>query len=125
MTVLHQRDGSLAVVVAQGRYATGELREAFEAALTPFAADPADGLLLDVSGSQSLGERSAHDVRTMAHFVASQGERFSRRFAIVAPSDLAFGLMRLGSVVTDSQGVATHVCRDHESALAWLRTGAK
>ena len=122
MTVQHQRDGRIAVVTAEGRYAVAELRDAFAAAL---AAELADGLLFDVSRSQSLGDRSAHDVRAMAHFVASQGERFSRRFAIVAPSDLAFGLMRLGSVVTESQGVATHVCRDHESALAWLRAGGK
>lgn len=120
MTVQHQRDGRIAVVTAEGRYAVAELRDAFAAAL---AAELADGLLFDVSRSQSLGDRSAHDVRAMAHFVASHGERFSQRFAIVATSDASYGLMRLGSVVTESQGVTTHVFRDLNAAMAWLRAG--
>ena len=120
MTVRARREGAMAIVVAEGRYDVSELRAAFEAALAPFTVAAADGLLLDVSGSQVLGERSAQDVRLMGHFVASRADRFSHRFAIVASSDLGFGLMRLGSVVTESQGVTTHVFRDHASALAWL-----
>jgi hypothetical protein len=87
MTVEHRDEGRIAIVVARARYTLEELRTAFEAALEPFAVGAASGLLFDVSTSRSLRERSSHDVRTMAHSLASHGERYSRRLAVVARSD--------------------------------------
>jgi len=119
-----RRERDIAIVEASGRYDVAELRAAFEASLGPTEGRPARGLILDVSASEALADRSAQDVRAMAYFVASLGDRFERRFAIIAPMDLAFGLMRLGSVVTESEGVVTRVFRDRESAIAWLAPDA-
>jgi hypothetical protein len=117
---VHRRDRDIAIVEASGSYGVGELRAAFDAALTANDDMAARGLLLDVSASESLADRTSQEVRAMAYFVASLGDRFARRFAIIAPSDLAFGMMRLGSVVTEAEGVETNVFRDREAAMAWL-----
>ncbi len=56
----------------------------------------------------------------MAHFVSLFADQFGSRFAMVAPFDLACGLMRLGSVITESHGVTTRVCREYAPAMEWL-----
>ena len=119
MPCRYRRERDIAIVEGVGRYDVSELRAAFEASL-PVEGPAARGLILDVSDSESLHARSPQDVRAMAYFVASLGDRFARRFAIVAWSDHDFGLMRLGSVVTESEGIVTHVFRDPASAMAWL-----
>jgi hypothetical protein len=116
----HRRERGIAIVEASGVYGVGELRAAFEAALDPADGVAVRGLLLDVSASQSLTGRTSQEVRTMAYFVSSLGDRFARRFALIAPSDLAFGLMRLGSIVTQAEGIETHVFRDRDAAMDWL-----
>jgi hypothetical protein len=40
---------------------------------------------------------------------------------MVAVTDLAYGMMRMGSAVAESQGIAARVFRDRESAMEWLR----
>jgi hypothetical protein len=120
VTIEHGRDGDIAIVRASGRYEVAELRAALEAAVAPFGATGASGLLFDLSESQSLGDRPTEDVRGMAYFIASHGDRFGRRLAMVTGSEVAYGLMRLGATVAESQGISARVFRDRESAMAWL-----
>ena len=120
MPIPHRREGDIAIVAPAGEYDVRELRSAFEAVFALFSSDSARGLMLDLSRSESLGDRSAQDVRNMAHFVSSFADRYGHRFAMVAPFDLAFGLMRLGSVITESQGVTTRVFREYDAAMEWL-----
>lgn len=120
MAIEHGREGKLAVVTARGRYSMAELREGIDAALDAFGDEPSAGLLFDLSGSESLGDRTAEDLRAMAIFLASRASRFSRRLAMVAVTDVSYGLMRMGAVTAESQGVAAHVFRDHGSARRWL-----
>ena len=123
MAIQHRREGNIAVVAAAGRYTAAELRDAIDAALAGFGAETAAGLLLDLSSSESVGERTAEDLRAMALFFASRARRFSSRLAMVAVTDVAYGLMRMGAVTAESQGVAAHVFRDHGSARRWLVPG--
>ena len=115
-----RREGDIAIVAPDGEYDVRELPSAFEGALSSFAAGSARGLMLDLSRSQSLGDRAAQDVRNMDYFVASFSDQYGTRFAMVAPFDLAFGLVRLGSVITGSHGVATRVFREYDVAMEWL-----
>jgi hypothetical protein len=124
MTVQHRRAGDIAVVEASGRYDVAELRTAIEAALAPFGAAGAAGLLFDLTQSDALGDRPTDEVRAMAIFIASKAARFAARLAMVTGSDVAYGLMRLGGVVAESQGVTARVFRDPAAALAWLTAGA-
>jgi hypothetical protein len=56
----------------------------------------------------------------MAYFLASRAERYAQRLGMVAVTDLAYGMMRMGSAVAESQGIAARVFRDRASAMAWL-----
>ena len=123
MAIEHRREGNVAVVTARGRYSMAELRTSIDDALDAFGDDVSAGLLFDLTGSESLGDRSAEDLRAMAIFLASRGSRFSSRLAMVAVTDVAYGLMRMGAVTAESQGIAAHVFRDHGSARRWLMPG--
>ena len=125
MTIEHRRDGDVAIVRASGRYEVAELRAALEAAVSLFGPTGAAALLFDLSESQALGDRPTEDVRAMAYFIASHGDRFGRRLAMVTGSEVAYGLMRLGATVAESQGISARVFRDHESAMAWLTLGSQ
>jgi hypothetical protein len=120
MPVLHREDRGVAVLEYQGTYQLAEARAVLTEAMTCYLERPATGLLLDFTRSESLHTRSTDDVRTMAHFLTTFRDRYSRRVAAVAPSDLAYGLMRMGSVPIEEEGLDAHVSRDYESALRWL-----
>ena len=113
-------DDDIVVVAPSGEYTTAELRAAFVDALSRATPARARGLLLDLSRSLALANRPTADVRQMGEFVATHRERFGR-FAMVAPSDVGYGLMRLGSVVTEDAGVETAVFREIGPAMQWLR----
>jgi hypothetical protein len=121
--VRHRRAGTIAVVEAIGRYEVAELRAAIEAAVASFGPEGATGLLFDLTRSDAFGDRPTDEVRAMAFFIASKATRFAARLAMVTSSDVAYGLMRLGAVVAESQGLAARVFRDEEAALAWLVAG--
>jgi hypothetical protein len=123
MTIRHGRVGSIAIVTASGHYDVADLRAGLEAAVSAFGADGAAGLLFDLSASEALGDRPTEDVRAMAYFIASRSDAFGRRVAMVTGSEVAYGLMRLGATVAESQGIAARVFRDYDVAMGWLTSG--
>ena len=79
-------------------------------------------LILDVSKSQSLSERSTSDIRNMANYLSSRSGNFSGICAIVAGESLHFGLMRMASVFAESKGMRTSVFKSKKEALDWLQS---
>jgi hypothetical protein len=77
--------------------------------------------MLDVRESDVLAERDPKQIRLVAEFLKPYAERIGRRCAIVAASDIHFGLSRMGAVFCESIGVDAQVFRTPEEALAWLR----
>ncbi|MFL5562242.1 MAG: STAS/SEC14 domain-containing protein [Gemmatimonadaceae bacterium] len=120
MSVTYEVDGSTIALRLRGEYTTAAVRATALAAFADPDAAGATGLLFDVSHSRSIAGRSASEVRAMADFLASHAERFGRRLALVASSDAAFGLMRLGAVGLEQKGVDSRVFRDLAEAEAWL-----
>jgi SpoIIAA-like len=120
MPVTYQLDGSIIALRLSGVYGTADVREAALAAFADPAAAGATGLLFDVTHSRSITGRTATEVRAMADFFADHAEHFGSRMALVASSDAAFGLMRLGSVGIEQKGVDSRVFRDAADAEAWL-----
>ena len=120
MPVTYEFDGRTLALRLTGFYETADVRAALLAALDDPACPALDGLLFDVSGSRSITQRTAAEVRTMAQFIAAHGGRFGRRLALVAATDAAFGLMRLGAVGVEQHGVATSVFRNTADAHHWL-----
>lgn len=120
MPITHAFDASILVIRMEGHYTVSDLEQAVLAGL----ADPhlpTDAVLMfDLSESRALRDRPTEDVRAMARFLARQRARYGARLAMVAPGDLAFGLMRLGAVTAEGGGVAAEVFRDYATARAWL-----
>jgi len=98
-----------------------------QAALLEGLKDPraagAVGLLFDVSRSISLNARSADEVAAMGYFLARQSDAFGRRVALVGFDDFPFGMMRMGKITLEREGVASEVFRSDGSAREWLLRG--
>ena len=104
-----------------GVYDTADIRSALVAAIADPERPEITGMLFDVRRSQSIAGRSADEVRAMALFLAANAHHYGRRIALVASTDAAFGLMRLGAVGVEQYGVDSRVFRDVGEADAWLR----
>lgn len=120
MPVTYQLRGTTIVISLCGVYETAEVRTTLLAAFADPRAAGATGMLFNVSESRSITGRTATQVRAMADFLAQNAALFGRRLALVAESDAAFGLMRLGSVGVEQQGVDSRVFRAVADAEGWL-----
>jgi hypothetical protein len=78
--------------------------------------------LLDVRQSHSLETQPVPEIRRVAEYLGPFAARIGGRAAVVASSDVHFGLSRLGSVYSESVGVEVQVFRDLDSAVTWLGT---
>ncbi|HEY6809271.1 MAG TPA: hypothetical protein VI160_10845 [Gemmatimonadales bacterium] len=120
MPVSHAFDGRIVVIKMDGDYTTAELKAGVLAALDD-ATCPADAVLMfDMRTSAAIKGRTPAEVQDMANFLATQGPRFSKRLAMVTGTDVAFGLMRLGSVYAERGGLFSEVFREIEEAKKWL-----
>jgi hypothetical protein len=120
MPVSYVFDARIAVVRMQGHYSVDELEDTILAALADPGRPAGVVLMFDLRESRALRDRPTEDVRGMARFLSRNRAKFNSRFAMVASSDLAFGLMRLGAVTAEAGGVVTEVFREYAPARAWL-----
>jgi hypothetical protein len=77
-------------------------------------------ILVDLSRSLSIDKRTSDDVITMALSLVPLGKRFNNRIALVAPKNLQYGLMRMGSVFSEEQGMKVEIFRSFADARKWL-----
>lgn len=106
-----------------GEYSMKDIERTLNSALSDEHC-PSDALvMMDVTESSSLSQRSPADVRYMANYLASVSSEFGSRMAIVAHQDLHFGLMRMAEIYTQTSGWTAKVFRTTEDALEWLATG--
>ena len=120
MPVLYRYDSDIVVVEIVAEYSMDELRKTILNSLADPQCPQSAVLMINSGGSQSIYKRSADDVKTMAQFIASLGKSFHNRIALVAPADLPFGLMRIGSVGSEDRGIDSSVFRSMAEARAWL-----
>jgi hypothetical protein len=120
MPVSYDFDGRVTIVRMTGLYLTADVRAALIAAFADPRGANAAGLLFDIRGSRSIVQRTADEVRAMAQFIASHGDHFGRRLALLADSGAAFGLMRLGAVAVEQHGIEAAVFRHESDAEEWL-----
>jgi hypothetical protein len=121
MPVAYEFDNDVILLRLVGKYTTSDLKSAILDALDDARLPERPVLLFDLRESRSLQDRTADEVRDMAHFLASHGRRFGNRLAMVTAGDLAFGLMRLGAVTAETGGLAAEVFRDMGAAKEWLK----
>lgn len=115
-------DGVIALRMI-GVYAPADIQVALLEGLKDPRAPGALGLLFDVSKSISLNARSADQVAAMGYFLARQSDAFGRRVALVGFDDFPFGMMRMGKVTLEREGVRSEVFRNDKSAREWLLRG--
>src|SRR5262245_14040078 len=114
------QDGVLMMSFA-GTYAPDDVADRFVAAIQDPACPKPVALLVDVSRSAVLAGRPAAEIKRIAEFLGPYAERIGGRCAVVAPSDVHFGLSQMGSVHTERVGVTSRVFRTRDQALVWLR----
>jgi len=120
MPVKYRFDSTIVVIELVGEYSMDDLRSTILNSLADSARPVNSYLLIDLSKSRSIYDRSAEDVNIMASFIGSLGGRFNNRIALVAPNDLPYGLMRMGSVGSEERGVKSEVFRSFDDARNWL-----
>ena len=112
-------DGIIALQMI-GVYAPDDIKQALLTGLEHSRSSPSVGLMFDVSRSASLRTRSSDDVIRMGYFLAQHADAFARRVALVAFDDFPFGMMRMGQVILQREGVTAEVFREEKNAREWL-----
>ena len=125
MPVTWSLDEDLLELSLVGRYAPTDIIDAFLSALSDRRCPQQIHLLLDTTQSESLKERTPREVRHVAQYLGPYRKRIRGRCAVVAETDLQFGLSRMGSAYSDSVGVDARVFRSKDEALEWLRQPAE
>jgi hypothetical protein len=120
MPVTYRYDCDIVVVEMVGEYSMDDLRKAILNSLAEPQCPANSVLMISLVGSQSIYTRSAEEVKTVAQFIASIGNSFHNRIALVAEADLPYGLLRMGSVGSEERGIASNVFRSMAEAREWL-----
>ena len=120
MRLPYSFEGGIALVQLAGTYTTQDLRETVMTLLEDPACPEKPLMLMDLRVSEVIQNRSGSDLQEVARSLAVIGPRLGRRFAMVAGSEAAFGLLRLGAVYAAQSGIEPAVFRDLASARAWL-----
>ena len=120
MKLQYSFESGIALVQLAGTYTTADVRDTVMALLDDPACPDRPSMLMDLRASQVIQNRSGADMQEVARSLALIGSKIGRRFAMVAGSEAAYGLLRLGSVYAAQAGVEPAVFRDLASARAWL-----
>jgi len=119
MPVSYVLNGSLLRLDLEGQYEPRDIIEQFLAGLADPECPRKIALLLDTTRSESLETRSPSEIRGVAEFLEPYVKRIGR-CAVVAQSDVHFGMGRMGTAYSENVGVVARVFREPEEALAWL-----
>jgi hypothetical protein len=101
-------------------YATADIQKALLQGLTDPGTSGAVGLLFDVSRSKSLRTRSNDDIIAMGYFLAQHADAYARRVALVGFDDFPYGMMRMGRVTLEHEGITSEVFREEKDARQGL-----
>jgi hypothetical protein len=110
------------IIEFEGTYEPHDIKRKFLEALGDSKCPTPAALLIDVTRSKSLATRPAADIRTVAEFLGPFADRIGSRVAVVASSDVHYGLSQMGAVYSERVGVAAKVFRTSLEALAWLKS---
>jgi len=112
--------GQLVHLKLEGGYTTQDVKRAMEEALDDPEFPNGALLLMDVTRSTSLGERSTEDLRDMAGYLARLSPHFGARLGIAAGSRLHYGMMRMAEVYSETGGMTARAFLTFDEASNWL-----
>lgn len=114
------KTASLVTATVRGELAFDDLRSMLHTFLLDPDLDPSVDRLWDLREAQL--PLSGADIGEMARVVHDVGESpGGRRLAIVATSDLPYGLVRMYTVFVEETNIETHAFHDIDQAPAWLK----
>jgi hypothetical protein len=99
-----------------GEYSMDDIPKTILNALADSSCPANSSILVDLSESRSIYKRSSEDVIIMARSLVPLGKRFNNRIALVAPNDLQYGLMRMGTSFSEELGMTAEVFRTFADA---------
>ncbi|NUO64254.1 MAG: hypothetical protein HOQ30_13350 [Gemmatimonadaceae bacterium] len=120
MPIVFEFVGDILHLRAIGAYPLAELEATLHAALALPDRPRLRGALFDVRESAVVGTRTTPQVRATAEVVASVAHQFDARVALLATSDLAYGVMRMLAAWADSTMLDVAVFRDEVEARSWV-----
>jgi hypothetical protein len=120
MPVTYRFDSNIVIIELAGEYSMDDIRTTILNSLADSMCPATPFILINLSDSRSIYNRSPENVITMARSLASLAKRFNNRIALVAPKDLPYGLMRMGSVFSEEMGFEPKVFRTFDEARKWL-----
>lgn len=119
MPVLYEFRGEVLELRAIGHYAAAEVATAFRLALADPVRPRLRALLYDVRESQEVAARSTPDAREAVAFFTTLGREVGQRAALLASTDVAYGVMRMVAGWAEGSGIDVEVFRDPDEAYAW------
>ena len=119
MPVSYAFRGDVLELRASGTYAPEEVAQAFGRALADPARPALRALLYDVRESSVVGGRSTPEVRKAVAFFESLGQQVGQRVALLATTDVAYGVMRMVAAWAEARHIDAAVFRDADEAFAW------
>lgn len=119
MPVLYAFRGEVLELRAIGTYALTEVATAFRLALADPGRPVLRALLYDVRESQVVGSRTTIEIRDAAIFFSSLGHEVGQRVALLASTDLSYGVMRMLAAWAEDSGIDVDVFRDSDEAFRW------
>ena len=120
MPVSYRFDSKIVVIEMVGEYSMDDIRQTILNSLADPGRPIDSYLMINLTESQSIYERTSVEVKTMAKFVATLGGQFNNRIALVASKDFPFGMLRMSSVGSEERGIETEVFRTLSEAREWL-----
>ena len=106
-------------VQASGSYAPVEVEQAIRLALVDPARPALRALLYDVRASNEIGSRTTPEVRQAVAFFESLSHEVGRRIALLAATDVGYGVMRMVAAWAEARNLDAAVFRDADEAFAW------
>lgn len=119
MPVTYAFRGEVLEIRAAGTYAASEVERAFQAALDDPTKPVLRALLYDARESAVVGTRTTPEVREAVAFFHGLARQVGQRLALVATTDVAYGVMRMVAGLADGQDIDAAVFRDPDEAIAW------
>ena len=120
MPVFTRMRGGVLVVTVDGDFTPGELSRAGERGLASDDVPSPVAVLLDMSGAAGLETKSQDDLRLTGEFFGERQDVLTR-VAVLTPSDVAYGLLDIGTAFATSAGIQSRPFRDRAEATKWLR----
>lgn len=99
-------------------YSNAEIIDCLEEALDDEGFKPGMNILIDAT--RSARARTTDEVLELVNWIRTKRDRLGMRCAIVASTDVHYGMSRMLAYYVDSHGVSVEVFRNMEDGVHWV-----